>query len=117
MEKSLIIFRNNDSNRSSKTSESDFTVNSITNITRSIHKNDIKLKSYQLRSNEFQSGNGSLRIESVSNCDFIDIYWLYDDGGLSLLIPYILSQRKKWRNHKLRVFNVIEKYSVSEEQK
>ncbi|KAL3866006.1 hypothetical protein ACJMK2_043347 [Sinanodonta woodiana] len=34
----------------------------------------------------------------------IDVWWLYDDGGLTLLIPYILSQRKKWKNCKLRVF-------------
>ncbi|KAL3866007.1 hypothetical protein ACJMK2_043348 [Sinanodonta woodiana] len=34
----------------------------------------------------------------------IDVWWLYDDGGLTLLIPYILSQRKQWKNCKLRVF-------------
>ena len=27
----------------------------------------------------------------------IDIYWLYDDGGLTLLLPYILSTRTKYR--------------------
>ena len=26
----------------------------------------------------------------------IDIYWLYDDGGLTLLLPYILSTRTKY---------------------
>ena len=24
---------------------------------------------------------------------FIDVWWMYDDGGLTLLIPYILSTR------------------------
>jgi hypothetical protein len=28
---------------------------------------------------------------------FIDVYWLYDDGGLTLLMPYILTTRKKYQ--------------------
>ncbi|CAD5117849.1 DgyrCDS6594 [Dimorphilus gyrociliatus] len=32
----------------------------------------------------------------------IDVWWLFDDGGLTLLIPYLLSGH--WRNCKLRVF-------------
>ncbi|XP_066184526.1 solute carrier family 12 member 1 isoform X1 [Sylvia atricapilla] len=34
----------------------------------------------------------------------IDIWWLFDDGGLTILIPYILTLRKKWKNCKLRIF-------------
>ncbi|KAK7115937.1 solute carrier family 12 member 3-like [Littorina saxatilis] len=34
----------------------------------------------------------------------IDVWWLFDDGGLGLLLPYILSSRKQWRECKLRVF-------------
>ncbi|XP_069138300.1 LOW QUALITY PROTEIN: solute carrier family 12 member 1-like [Argopecten irradians] len=34
----------------------------------------------------------------------IDVWWLYDDGGLTLLIPYILSTRRIWKDCKLRVF-------------
>nr|DBA16969.1 TPA: hypothetical protein GDO54_002492 [Pyxicephalus adspersus] len=34
----------------------------------------------------------------------IDIYWLFDDGGLTLLIPYLLSRKKLWANVKIRVF-------------
>uniref|UniRef100_A0A8D2ITA8 Solute carrier family 12 member 1 n=1 Tax=Varanus komodoensis TaxID=61221 RepID=A0A8D2ITA8_VARKO len=34
----------------------------------------------------------------------IDIWWLFDDGGLILLIPYILTLRKKWQACKLRIF-------------
>uniref|UniRef100_A0A8C4QU71 Solute carrier family 12 member 3 n=1 Tax=Eptatretus burgeri TaxID=7764 RepID=A0A8C4QU71_EPTBU len=34
----------------------------------------------------------------------IDIYWLFDDGGLTLLIPYLLTRKKCWRNCKVRVF-------------
>ncbi|XP_065355203.1 bumetanide-sensitive sodium-(potassium)-chloride cotransporter [Calliphora vicina] len=34
----------------------------------------------------------------------IDVYWLYDDGGLTMLLPYIISLRSNWQNCKLRVF-------------
>ncbi|KAJ6664121.1 hypothetical protein lerEdw1_008336 [Lerista edwardsae] len=34
----------------------------------------------------------------------IDVWWLFDDGGLILLIPYILTLRKKWQDCKLRIF-------------
>uniref|UniRef100_A0A803T2B7 Solute carrier family 12 member 1 n=1 Tax=Anolis carolinensis TaxID=28377 RepID=A0A803T2B7_ANOCA len=34
----------------------------------------------------------------------IDVWWLFDDGGLILLIPYILTLRKKWKDCKLRIF-------------
>ncbi|XP_054163033.1 solute carrier family 12 member 3-like [Oppia nitens] len=39
---------------------------------------------------------------------FIDVWWLYDDGGLSLLIPYILINDKLWQKCRLRVFTVAE---------
>ncbi|XP_046634308.1 bumetanide-sensitive sodium-(potassium)-chloride cotransporter-like [Daphnia pulicaria] len=34
----------------------------------------------------------------------IDVWWLYDDGGLSMLLPHILTTRSNWANSKLRVF-------------
>ncbi|XP_062998797.1 solute carrier family 12 member 1 isoform X2 [Elgaria multicarinata webbii] len=34
----------------------------------------------------------------------IDVWWLFDDGGLILLVPYILTLRKKWQDCKLRIF-------------
>lgn len=37
----------------------------------------------------------------------IDVWWLFDDGGLTLLIPYLLSGH--WRNCKLRVFGAASK--------
>lgn len=32
----------------------------------------------------------------------IDVYWLYDDGGLTLLLPYIISTRRTWNSARLR---------------
>lgn len=34
----------------------------------------------------------------------IDVWWLYDDGGLTILIPYIISTRAYWSNCKIRIF-------------
>ena len=39
----------------------------------------------------------------------IDVWWLYDDGGLTLLLPYIISTRRNWNNCKLRVFALANK--------
>lgn len=42
-------------------------------------------------------------------CGTIDVWWLYDDGGLTLLLPYIISTRRNWTNCKLRVFALANK--------
>uniref|UniRef100_A0A4W5QVV3 Solute carrier family 12 member 3 n=1 Tax=Hucho hucho TaxID=62062 RepID=A0A4W5QVV3_9TELE len=34
----------------------------------------------------------------------IDVYWLFDDGGLTLLLPYLLTRKKRWARCKVRVF-------------
>ncbi|OAD57765.1 Bumetanide-sensitive sodium-(potassium)-chloride cotransporter [Eufriesea mexicana] len=44
----------------------------------------------------------------------IDVWWLYDDGGLTLLLPYIISTRRNWSNSKLRVFALANKNSELE---
>lgn len=50
---------------------------------------------------------------------FVDVWWTYDDGGLSVLIPYLLLQKKYWQKCQLRIFiqtkNTID--NVSEEQR
>merc|ERR1719479_113590 len=40
---------------------------------------------------------------------YIDVWWLYDDGGLTLLLPYILTTRKQFKTCKLRVFSLANK--------
>jgi solute carrier family 12 (sodium/potassium/chloride transporter), member 2 len=37
---------------------------------------------------------------------FIDVWWLADDGGLSLLVPYLLQLHRKWRTSQLRVMTI-----------
>lgn len=39
----------------------------------------------------------------------IDVFWIYDDGGLTLLLPYIISTRRNFGNCKLRVFALANK--------
>ncbi|XP_052438960.1 solute carrier family 12 member 3 [Carassius gibelio] len=34
----------------------------------------------------------------------IDVYWLSDDGGLTLLVPYLLTRKKRWGRCKVRLF-------------
>jgi solute carrier family 12 sodium/potassium/chloride transporter 2 len=36
----------------------------------------------------------------------IDVWWLYDDGGLTLLLPYILTTRKQYSSCTLRIFTL-----------
>uniref|UniRef100_A0A8D2PZE9 Solute carrier family 12 member 2 n=1 Tax=Zosterops lateralis melanops TaxID=1220523 RepID=A0A8D2PZE9_ZOSLA len=43
----------------------------------------------------------------------IDVWWLFDDGGLTLLIPYLITTKKKWKDCKIRVFIVCLKNSIS----
>lgn len=44
----------------------------------------------------------------------IDVWWLYDDGGLTMLLPYIISNRSKWISCKLRVFALVNRQRESE---
>ncbi|XP_023230852.1 solute carrier family 12 member 6-like [Centruroides sculpturatus] len=36
----------------------------------------------------------------------IDAWWIVHDGGLLMLIPFLLKQHKTWKNCKLRIFTV-----------
>ncbi|KAJ1375092.1 hypothetical protein KIN20_038336 [Parelaphostrongylus tenuis] len=37
---------------------------------------------------------------------FIDVYWIVQDGGLCLLMAYLLKQHKVWRGCKLRIIAI-----------
>ena len=56
----------------------------------------------QFRNKEHKEGN-------------IDVYWLYDDGGLTVLLPHILTTRSKFAKCKLRVFFLSNKGGKDEE--
>lgn len=44
----------------------------------------------------------------------LDVWWLYDDGGLTILLPYIISQRSAWANCKLRIFALANRHHEME---
>ncbi|KAM4808019.1 solute carrier family 12 member 3-like [Rhinophrynus dorsalis] len=48
---------------------------------------------------------------------YIHIYWLSDDGGLTLLIPYLLKRRKRWSQCKVRLYIRGRTENIEEERK
>ncbi|KFV66376.1 Solute carrier family 12 member 3, partial [Dryobates pubescens] len=59
------------------------------------HSDPSSMAGEQQASTIFQSEQGKKTI---------DIYWLFDDGGLTLLIPYLLGRKKRWGKCRVRVF-------------
>uniref|UniRef100_A0A3B4GRB3 Solute carrier family 12 member 3-like n=1 Tax=Pundamilia nyererei TaxID=303518 RepID=A0A3B4GRB3_9CICH len=55
---------------------------------------------------EKNSGNDQVKtvFKNAGGTKTIDVYWIADDGGLILLVPYLLTRRKCWRSCKIRVF-------------
>lgn len=39
-------------------------------------------------------------------CGTIDIWWIVHDGGLLMLLPFLLTQHKVWKHCKMRIFTV-----------
>lgn len=52
-----------------------------------------------------------------SSSTIVDVWWLFDDGGLTLLLPYLLRRRKRWRNCQFRIFSCVsgEKYDAEKQ--
>ena len=46
------------------------------------------------------------QIQSKHKGKTIDVWWLTEDGGLTVLLPQIIAQRQQWSNCKLRVFTM-----------
>ncbi|XP_073715776.1 solute carrier family 12 member 3-like [Misgurnus anguillicaudatus] len=47
----------------------------------------------------------------------IDVYWIADDGGLTLLIPYLMTRRNRWKKTKIRVFLIGDQETMGEYRK
>ena len=60
----------------------------------------------------YTGSNGS--INHNHNTGTIDVWWLYDDGGLGMLLPYIISTRHNWAKCKLRIFALISRQNELE---
>ncbi|XP_061872449.1 solute carrier family 12 member 2 isoform X3 [Colius striatus] len=48
--------------------------------------------------------DASIQFQKKQGKSNIDVWWLFDDGGLTLLIPYLITTKKKWKDCKIRVF-------------
>ncbi|XP_043952795.1 solute carrier family 12 member 3-like isoform X2 [Gambusia affinis] len=57
-------------------------------------------------SDESSSDQMNTVFQSNQGKKTIDVYWIADDGGLTLLVPYLITRRKRWRRCKIRVFTV-----------
>jgi solute carrier family 12 sodium/potassium/chloride transporter 2 len=109
LNQSLIIYRN----RKDKKSSNYLEVTSNRSHSRFYSKFILNLRKHkerqQMRVQTISAFSDLNAIRAVNKLHFIDIWWLYDDGGLTLLVPYILSKRKLWKNCQLRVFTIVDK--------
>ncbi|XP_029392743.1 solute carrier family 12 member 1 isoform X7 [Mus pahari] len=91
------------------------------NITKPAPKKDGNISTIQsMHVGEFNQKlvEASAQFKKKQGKGTIDVWWLFDDGGLTLLIPYILTLRKKWKDCKLRIYvggkiNRIEEEKIS----
>uniref|UniRef100_A0A8C4R0C4 Solute carrier family 12 member 3 n=1 Tax=Eptatretus burgeri TaxID=7764 RepID=A0A8C4R0C4_EPTBU len=58
----------------------------------------------QLSEHEQKLFHESQQYRHKQSSGTVDVWWLFDDGGLTLLIPYILTTKKKWQNCRIRIF-------------
>uniref|UniRef100_A0A8D0L9S1 Solute carrier family 12 member 2 n=1 Tax=Sphenodon punctatus TaxID=8508 RepID=A0A8D0L9S1_SPHPU len=72
--------------------------------TQPLLKKESKGKSAPLNLADQRLLDASSQFQSKQGKNTIDVWWLFDDGGLTLLIPYLLTTKKKWKDCKIRVF-------------
>ncbi|XP_031160232.1 solute carrier family 12 member 3-like [Sander lucioperca] len=95
----------------------DFEVNQGFEPEESVEKED-QQSSEKKPADDIPDEDKSDQIKTVFQIDqgkkTIDIYWIADDGGLTLLVPYLLTRRKRWQNCKVRVFIVGDEQNMEE---
>ncbi|KAG8145036.1 hypothetical protein E2320_013414 [Naja naja] len=77
------------------------------NFTKTMPKKDCSISTISsVHVGEFNQRllEASIQFKKKQGKGSIDVWWLFDDGGLILLIPYILTLRKKWKDCKLKIF-------------
>lgn len=75
-----------------------------TQPTQPLLKKDSKGHGVALNNADQRLLDASLQFQKKQGKSTIDVWWLFDDGGLTLLIPYLLTTKKKWNDCKIRVF-------------
>ncbi|CAF0721500.1 unnamed protein product [Didymodactylos carnosus] len=80
--------------------------NGTNNAIRRARSTDVMMiKNTIINKGALQSMN-IFRPRQISSA-IIDVWWLSDDGGLTLLIPYLLRRRKRWKECQLRIFSCV----------
>ncbi|ERL92941.1 hypothetical protein D910_10246 [Dendroctonus ponderosae] len=79
---------------------------SIYKIAKSFTESAVELRSEGQTEVENNTPLPPLFQSNLKRKGTIDVWWLYDDGGLTLLLPYIISTRRNWSSCKLRVFAI-----------
>ncbi|TKS84008.1 Solute carrier family 12 member 2 [Collichthys lucidus] len=72
--------------------------------TQPLLKKDKKSPTVPLNVSEQRLLEASQQFQKKQGKGTVDVWWLFDDGGLTLLIPYLLTNKKRWKDCKIRVF-------------
>ncbi|KAM9307272.1 solute carrier family 12 member 2 [Pholidichthys leucotaenia] len=72
--------------------------------TQPLLKKDKKSPTVPLNVSDQRMLEASQQFQKTQGKGTVDVWWLFDDGGLTLLIPYLLTNKKKWKECKIRVF-------------
>ncbi|XP_015260471.1 PREDICTED: solute carrier family 12 member 2 isoform X2 [Cyprinodon variegatus] len=72
--------------------------------TQPLLKKGKKSPTVPLNSSDQQLLEASQQFQQKQGKGTVDVWWLFDDGGLTLLIPYLLTNKKRWKDCKIRVF-------------
>lgn len=72
--------------------------------TQPLLRKDKKSPTVPLNVSDQQLLEASQQFQGKQGKGTVDVWWLFDDGGLTLLIPYLLTNKKRWKECKIRVF-------------
>lgn len=54
----------------------------------------------------FENARFVIRLSLNQVSGNIDIWWIVHDGGMLMLLPFLLKQHRTWKNCKMRIFTV-----------
>jgi hypothetical protein len=80
------------------------TTKNYVNVIQDAFDQQLGVAIFRSNFDETDNENRGLRILNEKREGNIDIWWLFDDGGLTVLIPYLLSLNRFWKKCKVRVF-------------
>lgn len=107
---SIVIFRHNQSIQQQNGNDNDKTTNLDDPLTDDMNSSSTNVDSENPKL-EISNPKTRLFLTKQPKGSCIDVWWLYDDGGLTLLLPYLIRSNPQWNGCKLRVFALANKQS------